>query len=171
MIEFGMSASYTVFMKCACVLMRIQIFGSCPSTAIPLVPGESTFCFFVWTPPVVPVVVTCCLFLLVLASFCCCFFLSGSISSACSDCQTTWNPFAIDTSLTGTSIPSCLMTISNTWSSRPLITKSAFRSCLVFCKLTVTSFAPFFLATNGRSPTGLICRVVPRQRTRSAWRI
>lgn len=40
-------------------------------------------------------------------------------------------------------------------------------TCLVFCKLTMTSFPPFFLVINGRLPLGSICREVPRHMDKS----
>ena len=42
-------------------------------------------------------------------------------------------------------------------------------TCFVGCRLQITSFPPFFLASNGRVPAGTICSVVPRQRERSAF--
>lgn len=42
-------------------------------------------------------------------------------------------------------------------------------TCLVACRLTMTSFPPLFFVISGRLPLGLICREVPRVTERSAF--
>ena len=42
-------------------------------------------------------------------------------------------------------------------------------TCLVACRLTMTSFPPLFFVIRGRLPLGLICREVPRVTERSAF--
>lgn len=42
-------------------------------------------------------------------------------------------------------------------------------TCLVACRLTMTSFPPLFFVISGRLPLGLICREVPRVMERSAF--
>lgn len=45
----------------------------------------------------------------------------------------------------------------------------ALLTCLVACRLTMTSFPPLFFVISGRLPLGLICREVPRVTERSAF--
>lgn len=42
-------------------------------------------------------------------------------------------------------------------------------TCLVACRLTMTSFPPLFFVISGRLPLGLICREVPSVTERSAF--
>lgn len=43
-----------------------------------------------------------------------------------------------------------------------------FLTCLVGCRLQMTSFPPYFAVSSGKFPLGMICKVVPKHILRSA---
>lgn len=68
----------------------------------------------------------------------------------------------------GNSMPNRFNTFSMMVSTYVEMTKSAFLSYFVGCKLQITNFPPCFLFFNGSAPLGLICNVVPSVMLRSA---
>mmetsp|Transcript_26001 Transcript_26001/g.66018 ORF Transcript_26001/g.66018 Transcript_26001/m.66018 type:complete len:374 (+) Transcript_26001:115-1236(+) len=68
----------------------------------------------------------------------------------------------------GTATPSVRATRAITASTRARTTSAALASLGVRCRLTITSLPPRRGARSGMLHAGVICKLVPRQRTRSA---
>lgn len=75
---------------------------------------------------------------------------------------------SLSSEYSGISTPNRFKTFTIMVSTYDEITKSAFLSYFVGCKLQITNFPPCLLFFDGSAPLGFICNVVPRVMFRSA---